>query len=132
MNPGSPAPQASVLIQSRASGTRTQGPDSLPRLRAHTKGILHEGRIINTLLQMKNSGLAENTLKAVSQKLNQLGKHADLMNPQDILTYIANRNVTNATKQKLANSHNYFCITNNIIWKKPTYKWERGAFLQET
>jgi hypothetical protein len=60
LNPGSPAPQASVLIQSRASGARTQGyspeipaqPDSLTRLRAHTKGILHEDRIINTLLQI--------------------------------------------------------------------------------
>jgi len=59
------SPKASVLIQSRASGTRTQGnlpkiqaePDSLTRLRAQTQGILHEDRIINTLLQMKNSGL---------------------------------------------------------------------------
>jgi hypothetical protein len=136
LNPGSPAPQASVLIQSRSSGTRIQDdspkPDTLTRLRAHTEGIRHEGLIINTLLQMKNSGLAENTLKTVSQKLNQLGKHADLMNSQDILTYIANSNVTNATKQKLANSYNYFCITNKINWKKPTYKWERKVPLIPT
>jgi len=46
----------------------------LTRLRAHTEGIRHEGLIINTLLQMKNEGLAENTLKTVSQKLNQLSK----------------------------------------------------------
>jgi integrase len=133
LNPGSPAPQASVLIQSRASGTRTQGnlpkiqaePDSLTRLRAHTQGILHEDRIINTLLQMKNSGLSEATLATASQKLNQLGKHADLQNPQEILTYIANSTVSNATKQKLANDYNYYCITNQINWKKPTYRWER-------
>jgi len=133
LNPGSPAPQASVLIQSRASGTRTQGnlpkiqaePDSLTRLRAHTQGILHEDRIINTLLQMKNPGLSEATLATASQKLNQLGKHADLQNPQEILTYIANSTVSNATKQKLANDYNYYCITNQINWKKPTYRWER-------
>jgi hypothetical protein len=130
LNPGSPAPQASVLIQSRASGARTQGyspsiqtePDSLPRLRAHTKGILHQDRIINTLLQMKNSGLSESTLSTVSQKLNQLGRHADLQNPQEVLAYIANCKVSNATKQKLANDYNYYCITNEISWKKPTYQ----------
>jgi len=82
LNPGSPAPQASVLIQSRASGTKTQDnlpviqaePDSLTRLRAHTKGILHKDRIINTLSQMKNPGLSEATLTTASQKLNQISK----------------------------------------------------------
>jgi len=76
LNPGSPAPQASVLIQSRAAGTRTRAfdpqnpePNNLTRLRAHTKGILHEDRIINTLLQRKNSGLLEDTLATASQKL---------------------------------------------------------------
>jgi hypothetical protein len=125
LNPGSPAPQASILIQSRASGTRTQGPDSLPRLRARTQGILHEDRIINTLLQMKNSGLSEATLATASLKLNQLGRHADLQNPQEILPYIANSTVSNAMKQKLANDYNYYCITNQINWKKPTHRWER-------
>jgi integrase len=81
---------------------------------------------------MKNTGLSENTLKTVSQKLNQLSKHANLMNPLEIQTYIANSNVTNATKQKLANSYNYFCITNKIKWKKPTYKWERKVPLIPT
>jgi integrase len=74
---------------------------------------------------MKNSGLSEATLATASQKLNQLGKHADLQNPQEILTYIANSTVSNATKQKLANDYNYYCITNQINWKKPTYRWER-------
>jgi integrase len=74
---------------------------------------------------MKNSGLSEGTLATASQKLNQLGKHADLQNPQQILTHIANSKVSNSTKQKLANCYNYYCITNQISWKKPTYRWER-------
>ena len=132
MNPGSPASQASVLIQSRGSGTRTQvkfvpepQPETLTRLRAHTRGIRHEDRIINTLLAMKNDGLSDETLKVASHKLNQLGRNADLQNPEEIKTYIANSNVSNATKQKLANNYNYYCLTNQIDWKKPTYKWER-------
>jgi hypothetical protein len=61
---------------------------------------------------MKNSGLSESTLSTVSQKLNQLGRHADLQNPQEVLAYIANCKVSNATKQKLANDNNYYYITN--------------------
>ena len=83
MNPRSPAPQASVLILTSGSGTRIQGnspiPDTMTRLRAHSIGVKHEHRIINTLLQMKNEGRAENTLKTTSQELNQLSKHTDLM-----------------------------------------------------
>jgi len=44
----------------------------LTRLRAHTKGIPHENLIISTLVQMKDAGLADNTLKSVSHKLNQI------------------------------------------------------------
>jgi len=74
---------------------------------------------------MKNDGLAESTLKTVSHKLNQISRNANLLNPSEVKTYIANTNVTNATKQKLADSYNYFCQTNDIIWKKPKYKHER-------
>jgi integrase len=97
----------------------------LTRPRAHTEGIRHEGLIINTLFKMKNTGLAENTIKTTSQKLNQLSRNADLLNPLEVQTYIANSNVTNATKQKLVNIYDYFCKTNQITWKKPKYKWER-------
>jgi hypothetical protein len=81
LNPGSPAPQASVLIQSRDSGTRTRAldppnpePDNLTRLRAHTKGILHEDRIINTLLQMANTRLSEET-HALYDNIRQNQRH---------------------------------------------------------
>ncbi len=100
-------------------------PDTLTRLRAHTEGIRHEGLIINTLIKMNNTGLAENTINTSSQKLNQLGRNANLLNPEEIQTYIADSNVTNATKQKLVNIYDYFAKTNNIQWTKPKYKWER-------
>jgi integrase len=47
------------------------------------------------------------------------------MNPQQVKDYIANKNVTNATKQKLVNVYDYFCKANNLEWTKPKYKWER-------
>jgi integrase len=100
-------------------------PDTMTRLRAHTTGTKYEGEIINTLLWMKNSGLAENTIETASHKLNQIGRHADLMNPEEVKTYIANTTVCNGTKQKLADIYNYFCKTHAITWQRPNYKYER-------
>jgi integrase len=100
-------------------------PDIITRLRAHNTGIRYEGEIINTLLWMKSSGLAENTIETASHKLNQIARNADLMNPLEVKTYIANTTVCNATKQKLADIYNYFAKTHGITWERPNYKYER-------
>ena len=71
---------------------------------------------------MKRRGLSENTLHTTSQKLRQLGRNANLMNPKEVLTFIANHKVSNATKQKLVMCYQYFCETNELSFKKPTYK----------
>jgi integrase len=76
------------------------------------------------LLTLKNSGKADSTLKTTSQKLNQLGKATDLMNPKEVLTYIANHGISNAGKQKLADCYEHFCKANGIELKKPRYKCE--------
>jgi hypothetical protein len=100
-------------------------PDTMTRLRAHTEGILHEDRIINTLLWMKNSGLAESTIETALHKLNQISKHADLMKPEEVKTYVANTAVCSRTKQKLADLDDYFCKAQKITWQRPNYKCER-------
>ena len=78
MNPGSPAPQASVLIQ--------------PRLRAPSTRLLYsdninadvKGRIIKTLLKLKNNGLEERTVKIVGFYLNHLAVNVDSENPKKV------------------------------------------------
>jgi site-specific recombinase XerD len=97
----------------------------LSRRRAHTEGIRHEGLIINTLFKMKNAGRVDSTIETTSQKLNQLSRNADLMNPTEVQTFIANHTATNATKQKLVNCYQYFCTANQLKWERPKYKWER-------
>jgi hypothetical protein len=74
---------------------------------------------------MKNKGLADNTIETASHKLNQISQHADLMNPLEVNTYIANTTVCNATKQKLADIYDYFCKTHSNTWERPNYKYER-------
>jgi hypothetical protein len=129
LNPGSPAPQASVLIRTRGSGARippsTPNSDTFTRLRARTDNVVHRGLIISSLLKLKNRGLSDSTLHTTSQKLRQLARNANLLDSEDVKTYIANSNVSNATKHKLANTYDYFCKTNSIKWEKPRFKWER-------
>jgi len=97
----------------------------ISRLRAHTTGTKYEGHIINTLLWMKNNGLANNTIETTSHKLNQIGRHADLMNPEEAKTYIANLDVCNGTKAKMIDIYEYFAKTHNITWQRPKYRYER-------
>ena len=88
MNPGSPAPQASVLIQ--------------PRLRAPSTRLLYSeninpdvrGKIINTLLKLKNNGLEEQTVKVIGFYLKHLAVNVDLRSPETVKEFIANRNVS--------------------------------------
>jgi integrase len=77
------------------------------------------------LLWMKRNGRSENTLHTTSQKLNQLGRNTDLMNPEEVLTFISNHKVCNATKTKLVDCYQNFCITNKLTFEKPSYKYER-------
>ena len=74
---------------------------------------------------MKNRGRSENTLYTTSQKLCQLNRHADLMNPEEVLTWIANHKVANSTKNKILDCYQNFCKVNNIPFDKPRYKYER-------
>ncbi|MCK4477370.1 tyrosine-type recombinase/integrase [Candidatus Bathyarchaeota archaeon] len=85
----------------------------------------YDDLIINTLIKAKNSGKAKNTVRSISYSLRQLNKNADLKNPEEVKTYLANSTVCNATKTKLCFAYNWFCQTNNIQWTRPKYKWER-------
>jgi len=70
---------------------------------------LCENLIINTLIKATNSGKAKNTVTSISHSLKQLSQHADLANPEEVETYIANASICNATKTKLAFGYQWFC-----------------------
>ena len=64
LNPGSPTPQAGILNQSRDAGTsihdNSPNPDIQAIRRPHGTSLRPsvEGRIVNTLIRLKGSGLA--------------------------------------------------------------------------
>ena len=122
LNPGSPTPQAGILNQSSPLATGITNGKLYDDPSQPTK---YNDLIINTLLNAKNSGKAQNTIRSFASSLRQLNRHADLKNPESVRTYIANSPHANITKNKLALAYTWFCKTNNIEWKQPYYRWER-------
>jgi hypothetical protein len=43
-----------------------------------------ESKIVNTLIKLEGSGLAESTLRRVSHELSRMAKHCDLDNTDDV------------------------------------------------
>ena len=130
LNPGSHAPQACILIQSRDLA-----------LRIRTKSLLDDGptkqtentdKIINTLLAMQNNGKAENTLRQVSYSLAHLNRNTNINKPEEVKAYIATlktkkgRAAEPATRNKLVFAYFNYCETNNIPFDKPHFKVEES------
>jgi hypothetical protein len=127
LNPGSPAPQASVLIQ--------------PRLRAHSDTGLEkqinpipiktEQTIIDTIITLRNDGVTETTLKQINCKLGELARNCNINDPEQGKGYIATAKnqttrepLSEESKNKFAYAYDKYCQTQNIVWKKPSYKVE--------
>ena len=130
MNPGSHAPQACILIQSRWLSRRIHGSHLLDD--GPTKHKENTDKIINTLLSMQNNGKADNTLRQVSYSLAHLNRNANINNTEDVKAYIATlktkkgRNAEPATKNKFVFAYFNYCETNNIPFDKPYFKGEEG------
>ena len=84
-----------------------------------------ESKIVNTLIKLKSSGLAESTLRPVSYELSRMAKHCDLDNPDDVKNYIANMKGANSYKDVFVKSYSYYVKHNNLKWDRPKLKSER-------
>ena len=80
--------------------------------------------IVNLLIAMKNNGKSPYTLKATSKTLKEISKHADLHSPNQVKTYIANKNVCRGTQNNYCIIYNSFCRHYKIKWEMPIYKPE--------
>jgi len=113
LDPGPPAPQAGILDQARR------------RPHSAVQRPYVEGRIINTLIRLKNNGKAESTLKHVSYRLTYLARHCDLNNAEEVCRFIAEIHVSNAYRDTFVKSYSYYAKLNGLVWEKPSYKSER-------
>jgi integrase len=78
--------------------------------------------IINVLINMKNNGKADTTIKFVDKALTYISQHANLDNPEEVKQLIANKPVTIGTKKYYCIAYNRYCQYYGIQWQQPKYQ----------
>jgi integrase len=78
--------------------------------------------ILNILIQMKNNGKADTSIKFTDTALTHISKHTDLNQPEQVKQFIANKTVTNGTKRDYCIAYNRYCEHYQIQWQQPKYK----------
>ena len=137
MNPGSPAPQASVLILNSRENHSDSGFHSRPRARINGRFAKEisivppktEEGIINTLIAIRGNGITDGVLETISQKLRQIARNCDITDPNAVKQYIATaknqrtgKPLAQGTKNKFLYAYDKYCDVYQIEWTKPYYK----------
>jgi integrase len=81
-------------------------------------------QILNILAQMKNNAQSDYSIEFVDKSLTHISQHADLNQPEQVKTFIANKNVSNGYKKNLSIAYNKYCTHYQIAWNMPLYKPE--------
>ena len=88
----------------------------------HTSPLAQNPTILNILIQMKNNGLSNHTVKWTDKALTHLSKHADLNQPEQVKHFIANKQTSNSYKKNLCLAYKKYCDYYKIKWQMPIYK----------
>jgi integrase len=80
--------------------------------------------ILNVLAQMKNKGKSNYSIRFVDKALTHISENVNLNNPQEVMIFIANKDVSNGYKKNLCLAYNKFCKYYRIQWEMPLYEPE--------
>ena len=80
--------------------------------------------ILNILVEMKNNGQSDYSIRFADKALTYISNHANLNEPEQVKQLIANKNVSNGYKRNLAIAYNKYCKHYQIQWKMPLYQPE--------
>jgi integrase len=83
--------------------------------------------ILDILIQIKNKGKSEYTIRFVDKSLTHLSEHANLNDPQEAMAFIANKDVSNGYKKNLCLAYNKFCKYYKIKLEMPLSEPEAKA-----
>lgn len=61
-------------------------------------------------------------MRSSISNLKSLAKHSDISNPESVKREIANRDVSDGTKEKLVYAYDRYCKHHKITWDKPRYR----------
>jgi integrase len=71
---------------------------------------------------MKNNAKSDYSITFVDKSLTCISKHADLNEPEQVKTFIANLQTSNGYKRNLSIAYNKYCQYYKIAWNMPLYK----------
>jgi len=93
-------------------------------MKEHTisKTVHTNPKILNVLIQMKNNGKADITIKWFDKALTTISQYANLSDPETVKQFIANKTVTNGTKRNYCIAYNKYAQYYKIKWEMPKYK----------
>ena len=74
---------------------------------------------------MQNEGKSKYTIRLVDKALKHLSRYTDLNQPEQVKHFIANKQITNGSKEKLVYAYSKYCKYYKIQWQQPTYKPEQ-------
>jgi len=78
-------------------------------------------KILNVLWELKKKGRADDTIKNVSKCLYVLAKHANLDNPDAVLTFVATYDRNTGYKRNLIMAYEHYVKLHGFTWTKPKY-----------
>jgi integrase len=81
-------------------------------------------QIAYILYGLQSSGKSADTIKSINKSLTLLARNTNLNEPKQVLNFIANRNVTNGTKQSLCYAYKKYCKQYQIEAEIPFYQPE--------
>jgi len=90
----------------------------------HPKQAHIQPQILNILAQMKNNARSDYSIEFVDKSLTYISKHANLNEPEQVKTFIANLRTSNGYKRNLSIAYNKYCKYYQIAWNMPLYKTE--------
>jgi integrase len=73
---------------------------------------------------MKNNARSEYSIRFVDKSLTYISKHANLNEPEQVKTFIANLQTSNGYKRNLSIAYNKYCKHYQMAWNMPLYKTE--------
>jgi len=78
--------------------------------------------VVNFLWHCRKCGLRESTLDGFARVLKHLARHVNLNSPEQVLGFIASKNVSEARKEVLVNCYARYCQWKGLPFVKPSYR----------
>jgi hypothetical protein len=81
----------------------------------------NDGKIIEVLWQLKKLGKAKDTIDNIRKCLYVLKKHANLDNPDSVVTFVATYERNAGYKRNLIMAYEHYVKQYGLTWTKPRY-----------